>query len=233
MKDITAVRNGRELDFSEVRKALAAAVLDNREWAGRITYVGGVLKVVELVPSPHAVGEGPLSRQAGAMVPAEVMKGLENKPGLLLFHTHPGTNAGSVPSGQDLASCMSLAYTNRYAAELVVSAYGVYYYTPLSRVLEATWAGEDADDLANVRVLKRVADIHGAFDGARSWEPWTLDDYARMARLYGLGYFPYPNDNLARKYENLFEMDPDVDHDGHLEVIELIKAAEAKAGKKK
>jgi hypothetical protein len=227
--DLTKLNNTLELDFSEVRKSLAKTVYDNREWAGRINYVKGKLEVVELVPSPYAVGEGPLSRQTKAMVPAEVMAKLEGKPGLLLFHTHPGEAGGSaMPSGVDMSAALNIAYTGRYAAELVVSPYGVVLYGPSSQLREKVWdvdlSDPDADNKVRLTTLRHAADLLGAFNGSRSWKsPWSIQDYSNMARQYGVEYVVFPNDNYAAVdqravYRSLCEVDH-VTHQGMLATI--------------
>lgn len=234
--DVAKVMNDLELDFSEVRKALAKTVYDDREWAGRINYVKGKLKVVELVPSPHAVGEGPLSRQAGAMVPSEVMAKLEAKPGLLLFHTHPGETPGSaMPSSTDMAGALHIAYTGRYAAELVVSPYGVFLYTPSAALRQKVWDVDaedpDAHQKASLTTLRQVADLYGAFDGTRSWKsPWSLEEYATMARQYGVEYVVFPNDNYAAlDQRGLYSSRDEVDHDSHQNLLAIIKEMEEEA----
>jgi hypothetical protein len=234
--DVATSLNTLELDWGEVRKALAKTVYDNREWAGRINYVDGKLKVVELVPSPHAVGEGPLAKQAGAMVPAEVMQKLEAKPGLFLFHTHPGEVGGSSnPSAMDMAGAMHIGYTGRYAGEVVVSPYGVFLYTPSGETRQRIWSAEGDDPhrekKALLTMLRHTADLLGAFDGARSWTtPWTLDDYASLARRYGMEYVVFPNDSYIHQEHRLgFSSLAEVDHDTHQDYLARIKELEEEA----
>ena len=232
-EDVEKVQNTLELDFTEVRKALAKTVYDDREWAGRVNYVDGKLQVVELVPSPYKIGKGPLNQQSSAMVPADVMAKLIAKPGLFLFHTHPGETPGSaMPSSTDMAGSLFMAYTGKYAAELVVSPYGVFLYAPSAECRQKVWSVNHTDpnwrDKAHLNMLRQVADFHGAFNGARSWKsPWSLKNYIEMAEKYGIEYVVFPNDNYAA-LENraLFSAPGGIDHDTHQSVLKQIKKLE-------
>jgi hypothetical protein len=78
-------------------------------------------------------------------------------------------------------------------------------------------------------MLRQAADLLGAFNGSRSWNsPWHLDEYANQARLYGLEYIVFPNDNYAhmnhrKKY---YTSDIGVDHDDHVAYLLSIKEME-------
>jgi hypothetical protein len=169
------------------------------------------------------------------MVPAEVMQKLEDKPGLFLFHTHPGEVAGSAtPSAQDMAGAMHIGYTQRYAGEVVVSPYGVFLYTPSGETRQRIW-GADPDDpnrekKAALTMFRYAADLLGAFNGARSWEPWSLEDYASLARRYGMEYIVFPNDSyIQQEHRRYFTSPEEIDHTTHQNYQALIKELEKEA----
>lgn len=235
--DVNAVLGSLDLDWSGVRAELADKLYDDREWAGRINLVDGKPKIVELVPSPHAVGEGPLPRRAAAMVPAEVMARLEKKPALFIFHTHPGEGPGTeMPSPTDVAGALWMAYTQHYAADLMVSPYGVFMYGPNAAFRAAIWA-DKSPDKALLALYRRAADVLAAMEGSRSWtSPWTLEDYATMLRRYDVEYVAFPTDKYARADQRTLYSTPSaVDlaqiRDYH-ERIQELEAAEAQPRKR-
>lgn len=219
LDDVDSALSHLDLDWSDVRAELGDKLYDNREWAGRINLVNGRPKIVELVPSPHAVGEGPLAKQASAMVPAEVIEELEKKPALFMFHTHPGEVGGSaMPSATDVAGAMWTAFTNHFAADLVISPYGVFMYTPNTRFRRAVWSDNSTTQSDALLVLyRRIADMLAAMEGSRSWSsPWTLTDHAEMLRRYDVDYIIFPTDKYAQvEYRNVYTTPTAVDH-GHL-----------------
>jgi hypothetical protein len=226
---------GLELDWARVREDLADVLYDDREWAGRISYVDGELRVVEKVSSPYAVGEGPLESQASAMVPAELMATLEEKPALFIFHTHPGEMPGSAyPSPVDMMSAMKIAYSRHFAGEVVVSPYGVFLYGPDRWVVDKIWRDADPADpktrrKAALAMARHNADLLGAFEGSRSWvSPWSLDEYADMAARYGVDYCVFPTDKYTRQklrmvYTSFDRVDYETLHDYHAHIQELEK----------
>lgn len=197
-KDVEKALVDLDLDWSDVRGELQKAVYDDREWAGRINIVGGRPKIVELVPSPHRVGEGPLEDGAAAMVPHEVVERISQTPALFFFHTHPGlVPGGTTPSTSDIAMALDIAYTGRFAADLVISPYGVFLYTPSPGFRKAIWKNKNPKE-AQVALLRRTADVVAAFGGAASWtSPWTLETYESFMRNYGVEYIVFPTDLYA------------------------------------
>jgi len=230
--DAAEAVNELNLDWSDVRAELGNKLYDGREWAGRINLVKGKPKIVELVPSPHAVGEGPLSKQASAMVPAEVVAKLEAKPALFVFHTHPGeTPASTMPSPTDVAGAMHIALSGRFAADLVISPYGVFMYGPDYEFRQAVQTAETFKE-AQLALYRRVADMLAAMEGSRSWtSPWSLETHAGMFRQYGVEYVAFPTDKYAQADRRwMYTTPPRVDQDQlhyyHQQIKELEKEAE-------
>lgn len=188
------------LDWSGVLAKLQDLVYADREWAGRINLVHGKPKIVELVPSPFAVGEGPLPKGTSAMTPKDLIAKLANKPALFLFHTHPGEGASStMPSPMDIASAAWIAYTGEFAAELMISPYGVFMYGPVSSFRRAVWAEGHTPRDAYLATLRRIVDLLSALSGSRSWQaPWTLDDFRRTLHMHGMEYIVFPTDRYAQ-----------------------------------
>jgi hypothetical protein len=241
-EEVDNTLNELDLDWSDVMEELKDKLYDNREWAGRINIVEGRPKIVELVPSPHAVGEGPLSKGAAAMVPAEVMDKLAAKPAMFLFHTHPGEGMGStMPSPIDIAGGMLIGYTAEGAADLVISPYGVFMYTPSPRFRADVWKTKDGKR-AYLATLRRTADLLAALEGARSWKgPWTLRSFSDMLRTYDVEYVVYPTDKYAKAayrwgyVRNPDEVSPEDLQDYHRRIAKLEKEIENgnKGGKSK
>lgn len=235
--DVDHALNTLDLDWSGVRAELGEKLYDDREWAGRINLVDGKPKIVELVPSPHAVGEGPLAKQAAAMVPAEVVEELEKKPALFMFHTHPGEVGGSaMPSATDVAGAMWSAYTHRFAADLVISPYGVFMYTPNVDFRSAVWSdGTNSSNEALLVLYRRIADMLAAMEGSRSWaSPWTLADHAKMLQQYDVDYIVFPTDKYAQVLNrNVYTSPPAIDHEHLHDYHERIRELEKEASDQK
>jgi len=200
--DLASVMTYLDLDWSRVRKELAGKLYADREWAGRINLVGGKPKVVEAVSSPYKVGEGPLSAQAGAMVPGKIIEALEAKPALFLFHTHPGEGLLPLPSPTDLATALATLHTGRFAADIVVSPTGIFMYTPsieLRNRLDSTPSDDPQKDLKdNLILVRHIIDMLGALEGTRSWGEYALDEYISVIRKYGIEYVSFPTDKYAK-----------------------------------
>jgi hypothetical protein len=184
------------LDWSGVLAELRDQVYADREWAGRINLVHGKPKIVELVPSPHAIGEGPLPKGSSAITPKELIAKLSNKPALFLFHTHPGEGAGStMPSPTDIASSAWIAYTGEFAAELMISPYGVFMYGPASSFRRDVWAAGHTPRDAYLATLRKIVDLLSALN----WKaPWTLDDLSQTLNVHGIEYIVFPTDRYAQ-----------------------------------
>ena len=97
---------------------------------------------------------------------------------------------------------MHTAFTARFAADLVVSPYGVFMYTPSPRFRGEVWGeGPSAKTPkeAYLVLIRKIADLLGALEGTPSWNsPWSLDEYARTLRQYGVDYVVFPTDKYAR-----------------------------------
>jgi hypothetical protein len=200
-----------DLDWSDVRRELDSAVKDNREWIGRINMVDGKPRVVEKRPSPFLEGEVGDSRAAAAMVPGELVDEVASRPALFIFHTHPGLAASAaMPSSADVLVATYLAYNHMYAANLVISQYGVFLYRPNSAFMNAI---NESDD-KRLTILRRAADTAAAISGSRSWaNPWTLKDYALQLRRYGIELVVFPTDRYACLYYRADIRTPDFAHD--------------------
>ena len=212
--DKNDVLNSLDLDWSNVRKELGKKLYDNREWAGRINLVGGKPRIVELVPSPYKVGEGPLSKGVAAMVPAEVVRKLAMKPALFMFHTHPGEDSGSLmPSITDLAASLMGALTDRFAADLVISPYGVFLYTANAGFRNQVWESDDPE-LAHLATLRKIVDVVKALSGSRSWgSRWSLETFIGIVKLYNIEYVVFPTDKYVPISENYtFATGSEYDH---------------------
>ena len=213
--DIANVINKLDLDWGDVRAELGDKLYDNREWVGRINLVKGKPKIIELIPSPHAIGEGPLSKQASAMVPADVVAKLEAKPALFVFHTHPGEGpASTMPSPTDVAGAMHIALSGRFAADLVISPYGVFMYGPNYEFRHAVQSAETFEK-AQLTLYRRVADMLAAMEGSRSWSsPWSLETHTNMFRRYDVEYVAFPTDKYAQAdRRQMYTTPPGVDQD--------------------
>jgi hypothetical protein len=157
------------------------------------------------------VGEVGDSRTAAAMVPGELVDKVARTPALFLFHTHPGLATGSaMPSAADVLVATYMAYNSRFAANLVVSPYGVFLYRPDPQFMKAIAESDDP----RLAVLRRAADTAAAISGARSWvDPWNLKDYTAQLRRYGIELVVFPTDKYAGISTRADISMPDFAHD--------------------
>lgn len=233
--DVNHVLNELGLNWDSVLAELGEKLYDDREWAGRINVVDGVPKIVELVPSPYAAGEGPLPAQAVAMVPSEIVEALEKKPAFFIFHTHPKEAPGSAfPSPTDVVGSMMIAYTGHFIADLMISPYGVFMYGPNYDFRLAIRKCKTAED-AKLTLYRRNADIIAALEGARSWTtPWKLETYIHMAEQYDVEYISFPTYKYAKAdRRSLYTMPPVIDHDHLHDYHSRIKELEEEAKNQK
>lgn len=187
------------LDWSDVTRRLAPKVEDNREWAGRINLVGGKPKVVQLVASPLAIGEG-VGKHTVAMVPGDVVDRLARKPSMFMFHTHPGSDpAAGVPSDVDVATSLYYGLRGWGAGHLVVARTGVTLYGP----------GPIFSDVHKIRSVRKrelayarkIYDAVLALSGRRGWvRGWSLQELQDLYERLGVMHIVFPNDRYAASY---------------------------------
>jgi len=202
--DREEVLNGLVLDWSDVRTSLAKKIDDDREWAGRINIVNGKPKVVECVSSPYRIGEN-VNPGVLAMIPADTINRLSEKPAMFLFHTHPGKSPGSgIPSDTDIVTGLSMTYLGWTAGHLVVSHSGIILYGVGQSFMKQVWSDAHPHWIA----MRKIFDVLTGLMGRRSWRRWwRIRDIEEFMQRYDVMFISFPTDAYARDYyKNKFQI---------------------------
>lgn len=184
------------LDWSAVMAVVTPLLAEDREYIGLINVTRGDSPLPGTPAIPHVTLVEASTTRAGehseggvkgprhyASVPPELVEKVCSTPALYLFHTHPADpRVSPYPSPADVATSIKMAYTDRYAANLVISRYGVVLYTAAPETYGMI-RGARLPDLAAANLC---FDAAAALSGTRCWRPWAFDELARVHELYGL-----------------------------------------------
>lgn len=129
-----------------------------------------------------------------ASVPSELVQKIASRPAMFIFHTHPDDPRGSaLPSSADVSNAISMGFAGIYAANVVISRYGVFVYTPGWQVYK------DLHEAANPGLAMRYYrhDTVAAMESIRSWKDWTLTDYQKLFDRHKMLYVVYPTSTFT------------------------------------
>ncbi len=187
-----------EFDWTAVLAEVVPKLQENREYIGAIqcgpptdTIHSAAMRVQAMEPSPSA------NNKAGvfAQVSAALVRKYAARPAMFLFHTHPH-NAEALPSATDVSLAISLGFAGRFAANIVISRYGIIMYAPSRQAYETVQAAKDPE-----KALQYYRhDVAAALEGMRrSWDSWTLDDYAHLYQRHKMLYVVYPSSRYTAR----------------------------------
>ena len=213
-------------DWEPVLREVRPLLAEDREYIGLINVApdGRTLILAALEASPVRAGEKKDSK-IFASVPAEVVGRYIRRPALFIFHTHPADpRADPFPSSRDLSTAIHLSANTKYAADVVISRYGIFVYG-------LDWQGYSAIHLSakdkKLAELNMCYDIVASHEASRSWSSHTIEDRIAFYRRHRLFLFVYPTADMVgdtRKDVYLHSLESFVDYDLVQEYHEAILA---------
>lgn len=211
--------NHPEFDWKPVLDRVLPLLAENREWIGLINVEadGKTLRLDDHEASPTAA-KPRRSRTGGdtyASVPSALVAKYRSRPALFIFHTHP--DSGDVgdprPSSVDLTLGILDASAARFAAHVVIGAFGVFMYG-------LTAAGYNRIHSAKfpTKVLHHhMHDVAAAHEAMRSWAPYTNADYVEFFPRHEMFFYVVPSprynglSSYVTKFRPIIERNMDYD----------------------
>ena len=210
------VLNAPDLDWSGVLAEMGPKLHDNYEHIGIINVGadGRTLKVVASEASPIENGKmGALSETAFAGVPSELVAKYAERPGMFIFHTHPADlRASPLPSSPDISTAIWFGAMGRFAANVIISRYGVLAYTVDAPTFK--YLNESGVDW-KLGTLNLSHDAVAAHEAVRSWSSFSIPEYLRFFPRHRLIMLSYPSSAMvsdAHRYHYLTSLETPIDH---------------------
>ena len=138
------------IDWGKLHKELLPLAKKEETWFGNINIVphGDKFKAVVV----HKVRDGEDAPSA--------FKEMSDTPSMLSFHTAPGDTCASMfPTGQDYALSVVNGYGGRFAANIVVSKYGLVAYGLNGRLIRHIWDGIAPDYQSFLSYLQSLVEL--------------------------------------------------------------------------
>jgi hypothetical protein len=198
-RDRERVLKNPNLDWGAVLARVRPLLAESREHIGIVNLEadGVTLRLEASEASPLEAGKLPANEYhetVFAGVPGELVEKYAGRPGLILFHTHPADPQGSpLPSPQDLVASIYMGAGVEFAANAVISRYGVLVYGPDTAALEAMAKAKDQ----RLALLNYLQDIIGAYTALRSWSEFTLDEFFSFFARHRMFMFLFPSPELV------------------------------------
>lgn len=220
MKDRAKALNDLQFDWSQVLATVTPLLEEDREYIGLISPEknGTTMRVVSMEASPTRAGDDK-SPNVFASVPPELVEKMSARPALYIFHTHPSDRrANPLPSPADVSTAITMGYAGVYAANLVISRYGVILYT-LGWGAYKNIHQSKSPELA-MRHLRY--DVASFLLGIRSWGDWSLDDYKKAYERYQLLFVVYPSAEYTAA-SHLLRFRSDVSSPSDFEFLDILR----------
>jgi hypothetical protein len=214
MTQRTAAIEDPDFDWSPVLAAMRPKLAENREYIGVVNASkdGRTLHVTQSEASPTAAGEID-SDTSFASIPSSLVASHSSRPGLFLFHTHPDDlRCCQFPSSHDLSAAIHFGISARFAANAVISRYGVFVYGVDWSAYKAIKGAEDPQ----LAKLHYSHDVVAAHEATRSWSSWTIPEYLAFYPRHRMFINSYPTSKMigdTRHYSYLGDLELPVDHE--------------------
>lgn len=195
LEERASVLESPSLDWSAVLERVAPLLSDQREYIGLINLApdGRTLRVVDIAASPVSAKES-RTETTFASVPAALVERFASRPALFLFHTHPDDpRCSPLPSSHDLSTAVYLGATSRFAANVIISNYGVIVYGLSWCAYKAINSAEDS----RLAYLHMSHDVVAAHESIRSWAPYSLAEYLAFYPRHRLFCYAYPSSRMV------------------------------------
>jgi hypothetical protein len=193
-----AILQNKHLDWSKINSTIIPKLRENFEYIGTIDIQpdGKTLYISSLKRSPIIKGKND-NELVYASIPNDLVATMSNCPALFLFHTHPDdVHCDPMPSSEDISTSIFFAAINRYAANVIISAYGIILYSASGYVINMI-NGFSSNIEWESAVLNFSHDVVAAHETIRSWSAYTLRDYMDFYSRYNLFIYIYPSSRFV------------------------------------
>lgn len=220
MKDRAKALNDLKFDWSQVLATVNPLLDEDREYIGLISPEkdGTTLRVIAMEASPLKAGEDK-NPNVFASVPSELVEKMSARPAMFIFHSHPADRRASpLPSPADVSTAITMGYAGIYAANVVISRYGVILYT-LGWGAYKNIHSAKAPGLAMRHMRYDVASF---LLGMRSWKDWDLNDYQKAYERYQLLMVIYPSTEYTAA-SHLLKFRSDMSAPSDFEFLDMLR----------
>jgi|688.fasta_scaffold43532_4 hypothetical protein len=209
-----AVLQNKHLDWSKINNIIVPKLNENFEYIGTIDIQpdGKTLYISSLKRSPIVKGKTD-SELVYASIPNDLVATMSDRPALFLFHTHPDdVHCDPMPSSEDISTSIFFAAINRYAANVIVSAYGIILYSASGYIINLINSFKNDAEWESA-VLNFSHDVVAAHETIRSWSTYTLRDYIDFYSRYNLFIYIYPSSRyVAERGSTRPNLHKQIDH---------------------
>ena len=213
-QDVRDVLKNPNLDWRKVQAEIVPKLTEPVEYIGLINLEedGKTLYISDIFKS-HQQKNANDSSSVFASIPHALVEKTMNIPALFIFHTHPAdVRACQMPSSHDISTAIYCGSANHYAANIVISRFGIILYGIHDNMKDIFYSDEDKDHAELVR-LNYTLDVVMAHESIRSWKPHTLQDYVDFYDKYKLFLYIYPSSEfVASRKETEYDLHYPLDY---------------------
>ncbi len=195
LEERAEVLESPSLDWSAVLEQVRPRLAEPREYIGLINLGpdGRTLRVEDIEASPVTAKDS-RSETTFASIPAALVERFASRPALFLFHTHPDDpRCSPLPSSHDLSTAVYLGSMSRFAANVIISNYGVIVYG----LSWCAYKAINASDDRRLAYLNLSHDVVAAHEAIRSWAPYSLAEYLSFYPRHRLFCYAYPSSRMV------------------------------------
>jgi len=210
LTDRANIINNPDIDWTNVLKEINPLLKEKIEYIGLINLEadGRTAKLVKYESSPSEESD-----MNFASITSELVEKYANCPALFIFHTHPSDEMASpLPSSHDLVTAVHLSALTRFAANIIISSYGVLMYG-------LDWDGYHTiheSENWDAALTDLSFDIASAHEARRSWVAHTLRNYLDFYPMHQLFMIPFSSSLMVsnnRNYTFYWNVDSPIDHE--------------------
>lgn len=211
LADRAEVLESPSLDWSAVIAQMQPKLRESREYVGLINLDADrkTLRIADFAPSPLSAAES-RTETTFAGIPRETVERFAARPALFIFHTHlDHPQCSPLPSSHDLSTAIMHGAATHFAANVIISSYGVI-------VFGLSWCAYKAinsSDDSWLATLNLTHDVVASHEAIRSWSPFSLAEYLGFYPRHRLFCFTYPSSRMVadRQRTYVYSLESPVD----------------------
>lgn len=215
LHDREYVLRNPNLDWSRVQKLMIPKLKDDSEYIGSIDLAvdGKSLEVSSIYKSP-LINNTIKSETTFGAVPNNLLTKVGEKPSLFMFHTHPDDpRCCPLPSSHDLSTAIYYGATGRFAASVIISAYGIIIYGINNNVIN-TFNSQTSKHDWELCLLNYSHDVVAAHESMRSWSKYNAQDYINFYKRYRMFFYIYPSSQFVAWHDDIISsLKAPIDHE--------------------